>query len=95
MFHRYIETVAERAAAFSRYAPASRIGTDIDLYRAREIENTHGFDREDGNWADFTCAAFSLRWSPGDHFSMVKGRHAADLAEHIQSRISKPLPGPK
>jgi amino acid adenylation domain-containing protein len=86
-FRRYIATVAARAAAFAAYEPRARIETDIRLYRARATDDTHGFAREDGGWAAFTAGSFSLHWTPGDHFTMIKGGHARDLAGLIQRQV--------
>ena len=87
-FRRCMETIGQRAAAFSRYEPASVVDANIVLFRALEIDPTQGFRREDGNWADWTGGSFELRWAAGGHFSMIKGGHASDLAEQIHSHIS-------
>ncbi|MDA8124449.1 MAG: alpha/beta fold hydrolase, partial [Deltaproteobacteria bacterium] len=86
-FRQSIETIARRADAFSRYRPPFPIDTAITLYRAAEIDASQEFTQEDGNWAGFTGRSFTLQWVPGNHFTMIKGGQAGELAERISRNI--------
>ncbi len=92
-FRQDLGVIAGRAAAFSAYAPAARIRADIHLFRARESEAGQELAGRNWDWSARTAGAFAQHWTPGSHFSMVKGAHAAALAELIQLHALAPLSG--
>lgn len=87
-FRGRVATIARRAEAFARYAPASSVTADIHLFRAREAGPDQGFDQEDGGWSRHTGGSVFVHRTPGGHFSMIKGGHAAELARRMLGLVS-------
>lgn len=91
-FRQDLGVLAARAVAFGAYAPAGRLRADIRQFRAREADAGQELSGRSWDWSAWTAGAFSRHWTPGSHFTMVKGAHAAALAELIQQTLG-PAPG--
>jgi amino acid adenylation domain-containing protein len=77
---RDLGALARRAAAQAVRAPAAPIRADILQVRAQDEPGDRDAEAWRWDWSAWTTGNFAVQWTPGDHFTMIKGGNAAALA---------------
>jgi len=77
---RDIGALARRVAAQAVSAQAAPIRADILQIRAQDEPGDREAEAWRWDWSAWTTGTFSVHWTPGNHFTMIKGGNAAALA---------------